>query len=777
MKMLLSECICRDAAKKYRCETCGVYRDDLFDIEWKQLADLQDDQVDTIQRLLDDSLTSVVSCDHLGHEAKAPYDPHVEEPYWYCTNCGNAANTITELQAKGAAVSNKKHKKRRNKKQKALEAARPVKRDEVFETPDGWYRCTGWKQVNNKWMLRYVPLTEETNAAAEDNLLWDQDFVHACVEVEAWIVHGKLPIRRGQKFKITGVTTPHKVCDGWDEHGVMSYSIAGKSTKVTSWNIPYIIGRFDAGEWELVGNPNSKIKAKKCNLCGNNRPKKGEKTCGACKNRISCARCWVKFDDPAFITKCKHTIHEQYTKSYTHAGSGGGGYSKCRHYHLPVTLPGGFTVHASSMNNKRKEGDGMPDWGLYADWGWKPYWRAEHIDWPDFGIPFDDMIALDQILVAVERVQEGQDVEVGCIGGHGRTGTIIAAMRVILGEDAQTAVKTVRSEYCSHAIETAEQEWWVEWVESAVRGTSLADKPAYSYAQFDYGRSLELHVGASYAKNKASVDKHSNDWENGGHCSQSAHFYMWLKGRESCSKTNACKYWDTDARSFEKAKTSGDWPKNMMKDEHGIEQSHTWHLARAKVGGFHPNDPRSKSTAPGNKPKGKAKKNVRYEVRIEDGTVEKYHAPPRQNGETKHSFEKKKNGGCQCDVCRYVRTGHGAFIMPFDLTDAAIWEKEMRALETDAFESDKIRDHMESGRCVTILLSDGKFVESRVSGVWDPEPVGNGQHPFQIKDDKWQWIAEESKWVWLDALTPEDFEIRVNLAIMNANVLPVGTGE
>jgi hypothetical protein len=121
-----------------------------------------------------------------------------------------------------------------------------------------------------------------------------------------------------------------------------------------------------------------------------------------------------------------------------------------------------------------------------------------------------------------------------------------------------------------------------------------------------------------------------------------------------------------------------------------------------------------------------------------------------------------------------VNSGHGAFIMPGDLANAAIWTKEMDALEEKADEAIKLREHMNEGRHVTILLADGQFVESRVSDEWDPEPEGEGRHPFQIKGDKWQWIAEEGKWVWLEALTDEDFALRANLAVMNANTLPLG---
>jgi len=712
----LTECLCRDAAKKYRCETCGVYRDNLFDIDWQQIA----------------SMDNMVRCDHYGYEKQTA--DFKGESYWYCTHCGNTGDTITDLQSKGDAVSKRNRNKR--KRDRAREASRPVKHDEVFETPDAWYRCVGWKKFGQTSLIRYVPLSSETSAAAEEQDLWTEEFVSQCIEAKAWVNHGKLPIRYGQKFRTPGVIKP-RVCAGW-EAGVLLYrdnEQTMKVSKISTWTISYIRDRFAKGGWNIVGSPQKKA--------AQNKSKK------------------------------------PFVVGGTNTKTTGATTSKCRHYHRPVEMPGGFTVHASSMNNTRKEGDGLPDWGLYADWGWRPYWRAEHISWPDFGIPFDDEIALEQIIVAVEKFQAGEDVEVGCIGGHGRTGTILGAMRVILGEDAATAIKKVRSEYCSHAIETAEQEWWIEWVESAVTGKPLAEKPT-SYANF--GSSSTYSVGANHAKNKAAATPkdYDKDWENGGHCSQSAHFYAWLKGSEDiCPRSNSCKFWNSDVTSFVRNEKSGNWPKNMMKDAAGDPKPFTWHKARAATGGFHPNDPRSKvsSKAP---VKDKPTTNVRYEVRVPDTdnplvmTTVNVHAPRRRGGDAHAPLRKD---GCVCDVCRYITSGHGAFIMPGDLTQAAIWTKEMDALETKVDDIVSQRAHMNEGRQVCILLHDGKFVESRVSDNWDAEPEEDGRFPFEIVEDNWQWIKEEKLWVWIGALNDEDFALRVNLAIMNANVLPIGIGD
>lgn len=59
---------------------------------------------------------------------------------------------------------------------------------------------------------------------------------------------------------------------------------------------------------------------------------------------------------------------------------------------------------------------------------------------PDFGLYLD----------------RGQSVEVGCLGGHGRTGTALACLAVLagLGEDP---VRWIRARYCQHAVETDEQ--------------------------------------------------------------------------------------------------------------------------------------------------------------------------------------------------------------------------------------------------------------------------------------------------------------------------------
>jgi protein-tyrosine phosphatase len=77
--------------------------------------------------------------------------------------------------------------------------------------------------------------------------------------------------------------------------------------------------------------------------------------------------------------------------------------------------------------------------------------------------PAEAAAAAAQIRDAFERAWAGERVEVGCAGGLGRTGTVLACMAVLAGVPAADAVEWVRAHYDRHAVETPEQEAWVAW--------------------------------------------------------------------------------------------------------------------------------------------------------------------------------------------------------------------------------------------------------------------------------------------------------------------------
>jgi len=127
-----------------------------------------------------------------------------------------------------------------------------------------------------------------------------------------------------------------------------------------------------------------------------------------------------------------------------------------------VTLPDGSRVRAVSLAERQVD-DPERAFGLYLDERWAPTWEADLVAWPDFGLPDEPEVAAQQISDAFDRAKRDELVEVGCLGGSGRTGTVLACMAILAGVAPGEADGWVRSAYRPEAVETAEQEAWVEW--------------------------------------------------------------------------------------------------------------------------------------------------------------------------------------------------------------------------------------------------------------------------------------------------------------------------
>ena len=123
-----------------------------------------------------------------------------------------------------------------------------------------------------------------------------------------------------------------------------------------------------------------------------------------------------------------------------------------------ITLPGGIVVRAGGVDDQGIED--QPEWGVYADHCWDG-WPGVVLDWPDFGLPADEDAAFAAIKQAFGRLRQGQDILVGCRGGTGRTGTLLACLVTLAGVPPKAAVAWVRERYRSTAVETPEQERWI----------------------------------------------------------------------------------------------------------------------------------------------------------------------------------------------------------------------------------------------------------------------------------------------------------------------------
>jgi hypothetical protein len=127
-----------------------------------------------------------------------------------------------------------------------------------------------------------------------------------------------------------------------------------------------------------------------------------------------------------------------------------------------VVLPDGTKVTAVSFDaTDPYSRDEPPDYGLYLDRRWQPPWSHDHLDWPDLGVPSDASKVLAALRSVLYLARAGDRVEIGCFGGHGRTGTTLACLAVLSGHPPGEAVTWVRANYCADAVETAEQEAFV----------------------------------------------------------------------------------------------------------------------------------------------------------------------------------------------------------------------------------------------------------------------------------------------------------------------------
>ncbi len=142
-----------------------------------------------------------------------------------------------------------------------------------------------------------------------------------------------------------------------------------------------------------------------------------------------------------------------------------------------IALPDGTLVRGRGRSQPVPPGP-VPDFGLYLGRPqercppvvgvprrqvWRPQWPADWVEWPDFGVPRDESLAADRIRHAYDLARGGQRVEVACLGGTGRTGTVIACMAVLAGHPADQALVWTRGHYRPRAVETPGQRRWIAW--------------------------------------------------------------------------------------------------------------------------------------------------------------------------------------------------------------------------------------------------------------------------------------------------------------------------
>ncbi len=146
------------------------------------------------------------------------------------------------------------------------------------------------------------------------------------------------------------------------------------------------------------------------------------------------------------------------------------GYSVCSHWQDPVEINGHKFLVTGILGGK---GKGVwPDFGIYLDYKWADYLELDLISWgsgvkgktnhPVWLMNWKDYSDIPQekfkkILDEIGRQwARGRNViEIGCLGAHGRTGTVLAGLLIQYEKmGAEEAITEIRKRHCIHAVES-----------------------------------------------------------------------------------------------------------------------------------------------------------------------------------------------------------------------------------------------------------------------------------------------------------------------------------
>lgn len=150
--------------------------------------------------------------------------------------------------------------------------------------------------------------------------------------------------------------------------------------------------------------------------------------------------------------------------SFTPTISTTSNYGRCYETHPAMHLADGFVVYGGSCHSPV-----VADADIYIaldggyrhtarHWPWHPT-HCQEIEFPiqDMNVPKSTPYFVQLIAWLAFKIREGKKVHVGCIGGHGRTGMVLAALYSAFNPEAKDIIAKVRATYCEKAVESDSQ--------------------------------------------------------------------------------------------------------------------------------------------------------------------------------------------------------------------------------------------------------------------------------------------------------------------------------
>ncbi|MEU6298714.1 protein-tyrosine phosphatase family protein [Streptomyces erythrochromogenes] len=136
---------------------------------------------------------------------------------------------------------------------------------------------------------------------------------------------------------------------------------------------------------------------------------------------------------------------------------------KDRHWRTRYAV-GAYEVWGTSLDSEERRRNAPhaepADFGLYLDERWRGETDARNpyfVFWPTLEAPVERSLLVQRVEEAAVALESGATVEVACFGGHGRTGTVLCCLDVILGgKTAREALERIRREYCHYAVGSPE---------------------------------------------------------------------------------------------------------------------------------------------------------------------------------------------------------------------------------------------------------------------------------------------------------------------------------